>query len=61
MTDTEANKALVKRYFTAIEQGDPTAFDEVVSTDYQDHAPGASPEGKRSRRPSRPSVSPFPT
>jgi steroid delta-isomerase-like uncharacterized protein len=43
MTDTEANKALVKRYFTAIEEGDLTALDEVVSTDYQDHAPGRQP------------------
>jgi steroid delta-isomerase-like uncharacterized protein len=43
MTDTEANKALVKRYFTAIEQGNLTALDEVVSTDYQDHARGRQP------------------
>ena len=43
MTDTEANKALVNRYFTAIEEGDLTALDEIVSTDYQDHAPGRQP------------------
>ena len=43
MTDTEANKGLVKRYFTAIEDGDLTALDEIVSTDYQDHAPGRQP------------------
>jgi predicted ester cyclase len=43
MTDTEANKALVKRYFAAIEEGDLTALDEIVSTDYQDHAPGRRP------------------
>jgi steroid delta-isomerase-like uncharacterized protein len=43
MTDTEANKALVNRYFTAIEEGDLTALDEVVSTDYQDHARGRQP------------------
>src|ERR1700682_3090275 len=43
MTDTEANKALVKRYFTAIEEGDLTALDEVVATDYQDHARGRQP------------------
>src|SRR3954454_16456163 len=43
MTDTEPNKALVKRYFTAIEEGDLTALDEVVSTDYQDHAAGRQP------------------
>ena len=61
MTDTKANKALVKRYFTAIEEGDLTALDELVYTDYHDHAPGANPEGKRSRRPPRPSGPPFPT
>ena len=43
MTDTEANKALVKRYFTAIAEGDLTTLDEVVSTNYQDHAPGRQP------------------
>ena len=43
MTDTEANKALVKRYFTAIEEGDLTALDEIVAADYQDHAPGRQP------------------
>ena len=43
MPDTEANKALVKRYFSAIEEGDLTELDEVVSTDYQDHAPGRQP------------------
>src|ERR1700686_1864969 len=43
MIDTEANKALVKGYFTAIEEGDLTALDEIVSTDYQDHAPGRQP------------------
>ena len=43
MTDTEANKAVVKRYFAAIEEGDLTALDEVVSADYQDHAPGRQP------------------
>ena len=34
MTDTEANKALVKRYFSAIDEGDLTALDEIVATDY---------------------------
>jgi predicted ester cyclase len=43
VTDTEANKALVKRYFTAIEEDDLTALDDVVSTDYQDHASGRQP------------------
>jgi predicted ester cyclase len=40
MTDTEANKALVTRYFRAIAEGDLTVLDERVSTDYRDHAPG---------------------
>jgi steroid delta-isomerase-like uncharacterized protein len=43
MTDTEANKALVTRYFAAIAEGDLTALDEIVSTDYQDHASGRHP------------------
>jgi predicted ester cyclase len=43
MTHTEANKALVKRYFTAIEGGDLTALDEIVATNYQDHVPGREP------------------
>ena len=43
MTDTEANKALVRKYFTAIEKGDLTTLDEVVIADYQDHARGRQP------------------
>ena len=43
MTDTEANKGLIKRYFTAIEEGDLTALDELVSTEYQEHTPGRPP------------------
>src|SRR4051794_6180729 len=43
MTDTEANKALVKRYFTAIDEGDLTALDKIVSTDYREHTPGRQP------------------
>lgn len=43
MTDTDANKAVVKRYFAAIEEGDLTALDEVVSADYQDRTPGRQP------------------
>jgi steroid delta-isomerase-like uncharacterized protein len=43
MTDTEANKALVNRYLTAIEKGDLTALDQVVAADYQDHASGRQP------------------
>lgn len=43
MTDTEANKALVKRYFRAIEDGDLTALDELVAADYRDHRGGRRP------------------
>src|SRR6202140_5910539 len=43
MIDTEANKALVKGYFTAIEEGDLTALDEIVAADYRDHARGRRP------------------
>jgi predicted ester cyclase len=43
MTDIEANKALIKRYFTALEEGDLAALDEIVATDYQDHVPGRTP------------------
>jgi steroid delta-isomerase-like uncharacterized protein len=46
MTDTQANKALVEQYFTAIEEGDLTALDAVVALDYQDHASGRQP-GRR--------------
>ena len=43
MTDTEASKALVERYFRAIKQGDLAALEEVVAIDYQDHVPGREP------------------
>jgi steroid delta-isomerase-like uncharacterized protein len=43
MASIEANKALVTRYFRAIEDSDLAALDEIVATDYQDHARGRQP------------------
>src|SRR5260370_23212156 len=39
----EENKALIRRFFTAIESGDLRAFDEIVAEDYDDHLAGQSP------------------
>jgi steroid delta-isomerase-like uncharacterized protein len=36
----EENKALVRRFFAAIESGDFSVFDEIVAQDYDDHLPG---------------------
>jgi steroid delta-isomerase-like uncharacterized protein len=36
----EDNKALVRRFFAAIESGDFQVFDEIVAVDYDDHLPG---------------------
>jgi steroid delta-isomerase-like uncharacterized protein len=36
----ENNKALVRRFFAAIESGDLDVFDEIVALDYHDHLPG---------------------
>ena len=41
-SQTDANKALVRRFFAAIESGDLSAFDEIVADDYDDHLPGQS-------------------
>jgi steroid delta-isomerase-like uncharacterized protein len=38
----ESNKALVRRFFAAIESGDFDVFDEIVATDYDDHLAGRS-------------------
>lgn len=40
MPDIEANKALVKRYFKAVEEGDLPALDDIAASDYRDHVPG---------------------
>jgi len=39
----EENKALIRRFFTAIESGDLRVFDEIVAEDYNDHLTGQSP------------------
>ncbi len=39
----EENKALVRRFFAAIESGDFGIFDQIVSQDYNDHLAGQSP------------------
>jgi steroid delta-isomerase-like uncharacterized protein len=39
----EENKALVRRFFAAIESGDFDIFDQIVSQDYNDHLAGQSP------------------
>lgn len=38
----EENKALVRRFFAAIERGDFRLFDEIVAQDYDDHLAGQS-------------------
>ena len=42
-TGIEQNKALVHRFFAAIETGDLSVFDEVVAQEYDDHLAGQSP------------------
>jgi steroid delta-isomerase-like uncharacterized protein len=39
----ESNKALVRRFFAAIEAGDFDVFDEIVAEEYQDHLAGQAP------------------
>jgi steroid delta-isomerase-like uncharacterized protein len=39
-TNIEQNKALVRRFFAAIEAGDLHVFDEIVAESYDDHLPG---------------------
>ena len=41
-THLEDNKALVRRFFAAIEGGEFAIFDEIVSEDYDDHLAGQS-------------------
>ena len=36
---TEDNKALVRRFYEAIDKGDIDAMDELVAEDYLDHSP----------------------
>jgi len=42
-SDVERNKALVRRFFAAIEHGDFHVFDEIVAEDYDDHLAGQTP------------------
>src|SRR5258708_39097037 len=42
-TKLEDNKALVRRFFGAIERGELAVFDQIVSEDYDDHLAGQSP------------------
>jgi steroid delta-isomerase-like uncharacterized protein len=43
LSSIEANKALVRRFFAAVEAGDFDVFDEIVAENYADHLPGQSP------------------
>jgi ketosteroid isomerase-like protein len=49
----EENKALVRRFFAAIESGDFRAFDEIVTQDYNDHLAGQSGGARPSSSTSR--------
>lgn len=39
----EANKALVRKFFAAVENGDLGTLDTLVAENYDDHLPGQSP------------------
>ena len=41
---TEANKALVRRFYEEIDKGNLAAMDELVAEDYIDHSPPPFPE-----------------
>lgn len=43
MDGPEANKALVRRFYTEIDAGNLAAMDEIVSTDFVDHDPPPIP------------------
>jgi steroid delta-isomerase-like uncharacterized protein len=40
--ELDDNKALVRRFFNAIERGELAVFDQIVSQDYNDHLAGQS-------------------
>jgi len=40
---TEANKALVRRFYQEIDKGNLAAMDELVAEDYIDHSPPPFP------------------
>ena len=41
--DTEVNKSIVRRFFNAIESGDMSLLDEIVTDTYDFHVPGQGP------------------
>lgn len=49
-TDIDQNKALVHRFFDAIERGDFSIFDEIVAKDYIDHLAGQQPGRENLKR-----------
>lgn len=49
-TNIEQNKALVRRFFEAIEQGDFGVFDDIVAEDYNDHLAGQQPGRENLKR-----------
>lgn len=49
-TNIEQNKALVRRFFAAIEQGNFGVFDDIVAEDYNDHLAGQQPGRENLKR-----------
>lgn len=43
MSDSEENKALVRRFYAEIDKGNLAAMDELVAEDYLDHSPPPFP------------------
>lgn len=43
MSQTEENKALVRRFYAEIDKGNLAAMDELVAEDYVDHSPPPFP------------------
>jgi steroid delta-isomerase-like uncharacterized protein len=48
--DIDQNKALVRRFFDAIEQGNFEVFDDIVAEDYSDHLAGQQPGRENLKR-----------
>ena len=48
--DTESNKSIVRRFFNAIESGDLSVLDEIVTETYDFHVPGQEPGRKSLKR-----------
>jgi len=42
-SDIDGNKAIVRRFFDAIESGELDVFDRIVAIDYDDHLAGRTP------------------